>query len=467
MFDEDAADIDEVLSSMAESLVEGQAFYKVPQLPDADPSPLKAIRPSKDIFYRTLPLYTKNPPGNVAQRRCSCMYLCTGAVATIKCISCASMDVQGVGYFCQVCFNARHPWYRVPHVYVDIEDDEDVLYNRKTANFRMEMLRCEHEGQDLLKRIEKQKSKLDHIGDDANFDDTLRTAGRAAMNVESKLRLLRRKLRVDIRTKDSDYKTRFENEARKNEIDAMDNIYAKSSISSTCNKNDRINITREQYIQEQLLKPIDLPVNIDEAVAIIQKYFRGWLMRKLISLLYCSKIITKIYDDTQQRFYYFNKVNGSSRWNPPSFVMSEHMQYIAINASDEDNNQNVNPVEHVSLRLTNKNDTQKVYKPQMNSAKLVYKKPLWCCKLIRLGKRRKRKVITDIYKAGIVIQQFFKCILARKKVVSIANQQYIRVWDNDTFSYYYYNTVSKTSNWRKPVGIYLYNSIEPPDANDK
>ena len=85
--------------------------------------------------------------------------------------------------------------------------------------------------------------------------------------------------------------------------------------------------------------------------------------------------------------------------------------------------------------------------------------------MIRIGKRRKRKVVTDIYKAGIVIQQFFKCIISRKKIIKIANSQYIRVWDNINFRYYYFNKLNKLSNWRKPVGIYLYNSIEPPDAS--
>jgi hypothetical protein len=35
-------------------------------------------------------------------------------------MSCALYDPNGVGFFCDLCFKAQHPWYRVPHVYMDI-----------------------------------------------------------------------------------------------------------------------------------------------------------------------------------------------------------------------------------------------------------------------------------------------------------------------------------------------------------
>lgn len=33
-------------------------------------------------------------------------------------------------------FNSRHPWYRVPHVFINIEDDEASEFNRAHAAFK-------------------------------------------------------------------------------------------------------------------------------------------------------------------------------------------------------------------------------------------------------------------------------------------------------------------------------------------
>lgn len=94
---------DELLSSMAESLMTEATFYTVPVKQDAPPVQYGTNKPHTDLFYRKMPWTLMKPPMNVSQRRCSCMYLCTGAVAVIKCSSCAAMDVRNVGYYCQAC----------------------------------------------------------------------------------------------------------------------------------------------------------------------------------------------------------------------------------------------------------------------------------------------------------------------------------------------------------------------------
>ena len=39
----------------------------VPQHGDEGPADIEPVRPNKDVFYRTIPLYIKKPPVNVAQ----------------------------------------------------------------------------------------------------------------------------------------------------------------------------------------------------------------------------------------------------------------------------------------------------------------------------------------------------------------------------------------------------------------
>jgi hypothetical protein len=86
------------------------------------------------------------------------------------------------------------------------------------------------------------------------------------------------------------------------------------------------------------MKPVDLPIIADEACAIIQKYFRGWIIRKLISLLYCSKIITRVWDNDDHCAYYYNKITGKSMWKLPSFIYRFHIPYIADHSRDDNNN---------------------------------------------------------------------------------------------------------------------------------
>ena len=93
----------EMFQAMAESLMTKETFYTVPTKEDAPPIKFNYEKPKPDMFYRNLPLVSKRIPGNIPQRRCTCMFLCTGAVATIKCSSCAALDARGLGYYCQLC----------------------------------------------------------------------------------------------------------------------------------------------------------------------------------------------------------------------------------------------------------------------------------------------------------------------------------------------------------------------------
>ena len=148
------------------------------------------LQPPKEIFYRNSVTFMTVLPPPTMPKRCSCVYLCTGAKATIKCLSCAIYDPNRVGYFCDACFKvnnigpyhyrfrcyycyhcyywhqvasclyccfpsflpfnqlmsllnfsqitltrqARHPWYRVPHIYTSITKDENIEYTLKIQN---------------------------------------------------------------------------------------------------------------------------------------------------------------------------------------------------------------------------------------------------------------------------------------------------------------------------------------------
>lgn len=70
-----------------------------------------------------------------------------------------------------------------------------------------------------------------------------------------------------------------------------------------------------------------------------------------------------------------------------------------------------------------------------------------------LRNRQRRR--TEIH----VLQGFGRCVLARKRVISIANERYRRVWDSESGSFYYAQVLSGETSWSKS-SIYL--SLEPP-----
>ena len=66
------------------------------------------LKPPKEIFYRNSVTFMTVLPPPTMPKRCSCVYLCTGAKATIKCLSCAIYDPYRVGYFCDACFKVSN-----------------------------------------------------------------------------------------------------------------------------------------------------------------------------------------------------------------------------------------------------------------------------------------------------------------------------------------------------------------------
>jgi len=129
------------------------------------------------------------------------MYLCTGSRATIKCLSCAIYDVKKLGYFCDVCFKARHPWYRVPHIFADIDNDENLEYTLKVQHRTAQVARIEQEGKEMLGKLRNNYQRLEIIGDDLKVDTNLRKAARTSVQLEDRVRDMKQWLRNDLREK--------------------------------------------------------------------------------------------------------------------------------------------------------------------------------------------------------------------------------------------------------------------------
>ncbi len=114
----DVIQVDDVLQSMAESLMEKQPKPFKPTANFQDKKVIYKIggRPPREIVYRKTSTFLTQLPPPVQGKVCSCKYLCEGSLATIKCHSCSIYDPRGCAFFCAVCFQSRHPWHRVPHI---------------------------------------------------------------------------------------------------------------------------------------------------------------------------------------------------------------------------------------------------------------------------------------------------------------------------------------------------------------
>lgn len=276
----------EILSSMAESLVETHAVFRVRDIKDPPRGFTTGLKPPKEIFYRNSVTFMTVLPPPTVPKRCSCVYLCTGAKATIKCLSCAIYDPNRVGYFCDACFKARHPWYRVPHIYTSITKDENIEYTLKIQNRCAQAARLDREGQDLLQGVVRASlKKLDY--DDLPTEEKLLRAGSLSVSMEDRLMRMREENR-----------------------DSIKHSVAFKGLKKTLEESRR-----------------------DHAVDMIGKCFRGYQARVAVSLLYTERTLL-VWDPAYGRDFYYDKISGASSWTPPRFLLKRHLDQLESTKDD-------------------------------------------------------------------------------------------------------------------------------------
>lgn len=195
----DVVQVDDVLGSMAESLMERQPKSFKPKLVFQDKKVAFKIggKPPREIFYRKTSTFLTKLPPPVPSKLCSCAFLCSGSPATIKCHSCSIYDPSGCAFFCDLCFRARHPWHRIPHVYTAIQADESIEHTLKISHRIAEAKRYEQEGSDILRTLLEEKAKLAIVGDDEKLDNQMWDYGRRMVALEQYVMNLRKKIHED------------------------------------------------------------------------------------------------------------------------------------------------------------------------------------------------------------------------------------------------------------------------------
>lgn len=104
-----------------------------------------------------------------------------------------------MGYYCDECFNARHPWYRVAHIYGSIQQNEDIGISLRCQNHDLQLDRQRIDNYQILDNIKKNKLTLEVVADDVVVDSNIRKAARKTVELEVKMNKLRARLRADVR----------------------------------------------------------------------------------------------------------------------------------------------------------------------------------------------------------------------------------------------------------------------------
>lgn len=190
----------DVLNAMSQSLLDVQEEEMKVVNKDNKKFRIKTQgKPPKQIFYRDTIVLQSKPPPVYKKERCTTKFVCHGSLATIKCLTCALTDPAGVGYHCNACFKQKHPWYRVEHIFTEIEQSENIRNSQKLQDAQLEKSRQVIDGQYTLGKLRKQLSTLDVVSDDLKVDTEIRNVARRSVQLETKLASMRRKLRSDVR----------------------------------------------------------------------------------------------------------------------------------------------------------------------------------------------------------------------------------------------------------------------------
>jgi len=317
---DDIMDPSDMLLAMSSSLMEKQPKPFNPSYSFQDsvaPGLLKiGGRPPREVFYRKTVTFMTKIPARVPSKVCSCKYLCEGGEATIICHSCSIYDINHAYYYCQTCFNARHPWYRLPHVFTDIENDESIQHTLKVAHRVSEVSRYELEGKNMLSNLREEERRLRYIADDELVDNSLREYGRKAVALEEHISSLRLMLKHDLEqeTKKSFHYAAVPMQARQ-EIPGHPKGIPPKAIESVLHgpKHSHISsrgsfmsdITADDYVSKaSSAQPVDgcsqqstpsrSSATISSAMN-IQRLFKGYLARRIVSSMVSLRVV-RVFD---------------------------------------------------------------------------------------------------------------------------------------------------------------------------
>lgn len=493
----DLVQMDDVLCAMADSLMEKVPKPFKPSLKFLDKKLTYKIggKPPREVFYRkTTTFLTKLPPALPA-KACSCQYLCEGDPAVIKCHSCSIYFPTNSALYCQNCFNARHPSYRVPHLFTTIENDESIDHTLKVAHRVAESIRYEQEGLELLKGLQRERINMDYLADDEKADAQIKNYGRRAEALEEKILEIRQRLAVELHGG---------KQTRKSLIDhqLLQIMHGQSSSSrpSTADKESTPTPITAATVQEELLdvpaafvveetEPMVDNLSVDD---VQQQPEQNIIPSSLQHESEESQPTIPIQDaDEDQNEIPVQKPSSDQDATPPSIIAivataasvslfrtieaaaiihRVFRGYIARRAISQLIASRIVKVwssemgrEYYYDRVNGQSSwtlTKLLRQEHVDTLAYIEEEktlPKWVCKRDKI--RPSSRVDSSTTSIVRVIQGFARCIIARRRIIYRANEVYRRILDPSTGLFYYANVISGETKWEKS-SVYL--TLEPP-----
>ncbi|TMW63345.1 hypothetical protein Poli38472_002286 [Pythium oligandrum] len=392
------------------------------------------------------------------QKVCSFSICCHKEHATKKCQQCSKFDPARLGYYCDACFEARHPSYRLPHVWIPIEDEVNVEQNWVNHVTQHKLEQDTAELQLLLNQTQSfLQSKRGHSTAVSSYRTPrgsvdFKRAKANASAISTTLRDLMEQIHTELAKKPltrEDALIKIQTmwrirKARKQLNELLRSIYQTfedPTTGQTYYYNVRTKSTQWHkptgLVQDTVATPsgshnqeddqeeaerrkvsrksnkFEASLSDDErrelAARCIQGMLRTHMARKHLCRL-ISSVYEKIWDENSKRFYYHNTRTKQVNWEKPRWVNDADL-------------------------LTPRTRTKLVEAEEEAHHKQ---------KLLEL-----KSLLTDD-EAARMVQRAYRRRRGFAMLLNLCRSVYERIYDPDQQAYYYHNTRTKEVTWEKP-----------------
>lgn len=405
---------------------------------------------------------------------CMIRLLCKGAKATRRCNSCGLHDDDyGFVDYCDECFEVRHKPYSIQHDFLylgntfkkleqwDDEYKESILCHR--MNRFHEIKRNVHE---IKKTIRK---------DPSSSFDTIENAVERCVDLRSRVAVIRDRIARQLlgeyseeEEEESESESEKEEEKKEEEEEKEleeEEIELDPRVRALIHRIESMSLRKRMRL-EQRAKHIQSLYKIHKS----RKAFRAEMKR----------VYRKYYDASTGPFgklYYFNIKSRRTQWRRPLWLTKcgtdialdpSHVEaYNAGKIRAATRMQNLYRSRKAWRRLNkiardiyvkfydSSTDRFYFYNPRTKTS--LWKKPKLLGRFdASLSKNSERPKIyakdLDENDAASMLQSLYRKRMARRRVLKLVESLYVRVKDETTGRYYYFNKSSGRSTWNAPFG---------------
>jgi hypothetical protein len=357
--------------------------------------------------------------------RCSLNLRCTGHRATRRCYTCVEYNPQTDGNYCDGCFDATHPWYRVKHHWVPLAESDDPrskwVGNIEKADIERKMeelgalLAMAQEAGSRLKDIENTaETRLTAIATatvgfnkiSETVEDLKDSVGRmytkkqAATLVQNAWR--RKVARRNIKRMIRDQWQKFQDKKTGKFYYMNDRTGAVSWEKPRILGSEDLKLSKKvrKGARRVRRKPrvVAAELTTDQAARMLQGCYRNRQARKRLRRMVREQY-KKVKDVATGKFYYYNTRTKQSYWTKPKF----------LGAGDLD-------------------------QPEARTPRFRH----W-------------ELTQD--EAAFHLQGMWRARQGRRRLRILIRNNYRKKWDSGRQKFYYFNKKTGESHWTKPLGL--------------